>query len=181
VTRPKAKNATCIVCGAPADRPGVRCSPCSASARAERSKRHMRLYHAAHRPSPSPIPQPDPRLPPLGVLIYDDDGARVQCHVCGELFGSLVHHVRIHGYDAARYKAAFGLARGASLLSPATAAKQRAAALARDQGEIGRRALAALDAKPRPAGIPLRLSSRITMSQHSAKRSATEPRTEEPA
>lgn len=132
----------------------------------------MRAYHDEHRPSPTPIPQPDPSLPPFGALIADDDGARVQCHVCGRFFGSLVRHVRIHGYDAERYKEAFGLARGTSLLSPATAAKQRSAALARNQGEVERQALAQLHPNPRPIGIPNRLGSRITSSQRSAKRRA---------
>lgn len=135
--------------------------------RHDRSQRlaYLREHHERHRPAPAPQPQADPALPPLGVLIYDDDGARVQCHVCGRFYGALSGHIGVHGLDAARYKEQFGLARTTSLASPQHQERQRQAALARDQGAIGRAALAALgSASGRPRGLDHRLASRLTAS-----------------
>jgi len=128
---------------------------------------YARDYHETHRGRPAPEPQPGRGdLPPAGMLIDDDDGGRVQCHACGRFFGSLVTHVRMHGLDADRYKEAYGLARTASLLSPATAAKQRAAALARDQAGVLRRLRdeGGIPTRPRPQGLPNRLQSRVRTS-----------------
>lgn len=157
----------CIDCGAPTGRPGSRCPACRAVAKSAWNKAYQWRYHATHRPSPAPRSQPRPDLPPAGTLVYDDDGGRVQCHVCGRFYRSLVIHVRTHGLDAARYKKRFDLARGASLLSPATTAKQRAAALARDQGAIGRANLP--EGSSRPKGIGNRLQSRVRSSTRSAR------------
>lgn len=126
-------------------------------------------YHARTRDIPAPRPQPNAHLPPEGELVYADDGAKVQCHACGRWYGSLVTHVRTHGFDAARYKERYGLARSASLLSPATADKQRAAALARDQGALGRAELAKLPPAPRAAGIAARLQSRVRYSRNNGR------------
>lgn len=126
---------------------------------------YLREHHQQHRPPPQPQPQPDPALPPLGVLIYDDDGTRVQCHVCGRFYGALPGHIRVHGLDAARYKEQFGLARTTSLASPQHQERQRQAALARDQGAVGRAALAELGPAPgRPRGLDTRLASRLIAS-----------------
>lgn len=126
---------------------------------------YMRAYHARTRPSPAPIPQPRGHLPPLGVLLADDDGSRVQCHVCGGWYGWLVSHVwGVHHLRADAYKERYGLARGLALASPQHRARQRAAALARGQGDLGRAYLEPGGAG-RPTGLDNRLSSRIVESQ----------------
>jgi hypothetical protein len=124
-----------------------------------------RAHHAAYRPSPIPLPQPDGALPPYGALIVSDDGSQIQCHVCGRWFGQLpVHTARVHGLNAAAYKARYGLARSASLLSPQTAALQRQAAIARDQAHKG--VPFGPDNPPQKrTGIANRLESKIRSSQ----------------
>jgi predicted transcriptional regulator len=122
-------------------------------------------YHAVHRPSPSPVPQSRPGLPPLGTVRFSESGERVQCHVCGSWHRSLNGHVRAHGLSVAEYKEAYGLARSLSLLPPSQQARQRAAALARGFGESGREVLRSLPRPPQPAGPEVRLSSRIRSSE----------------
>jgi len=124
-----------------------------------------RAHHAQFRPSPVPLPQPDGALPPYGQIVTSDDGRQIQCHVCGRWFGQLHSHTtRMHGLHAAAYKAAYGLARGTSLLSPQTAAIQRHAAIARDQAGKG---IPFGPANPpqKRTGIANRLSSKIRSSQ----------------
>ncbi len=121
-----------------------------------------RAWKARHRPPPKPVAQDDPALPPRGVMTYSEDGARVRCHVCGKWLRSLNAHLRLHGLDAASYKEAYDLPRTASLLPPATQARYREAALARDQGEVGRNHLP--PSTPRPAGLSSRLGTRIAAS-----------------
>lgn len=130
---------------------------------------YMRRYHERVRPAPTPRQQDDPELPPFGALLTDDDGSRVQCHVCGRWYRGLQTHIRTHGLDAASYKERYGLARGLSLWSPQYQERQRQAALARGQGETGRRAIEGI-VNPRQEGIDCRLSSRIRASEHSARR-----------
>ena len=79
------------------------------------------------RRNPQPIPQEGrPQLPPLGILIADDDGERLQCHVCGAFWRGLVYHVRqSHYLDAATYRETYGLNRTAVLVSPALQASLR--------------------------------------------------------
>lgn len=125
---------------------------------------YLRRHHAEHRPAPVPQAQANPALPPVGTLTFDDDGERVQCHACGRWYGSLVTHIRTHGLDAASYKARFGLARTASLLSPATADRQRQRAIERGQGEVGRANLPEPGTATRPKGLPNRLQSRVRSS-----------------
>jgi predicted transcriptional regulator len=96
-------------------------------------------------------------------MAYSDDGAKVQCHACGRFFGALNTHLKTHGLDGDSYKERYGLARGASLLPPATQERYRAAAVARDQGEIGRQHLP--PPTPRAKGIKVRLSSRLDASE----------------
>lgn len=124
---------------------------------------YLRAWKAMHRPSPVPEPQRDPSLPPLGVMQFAADGSLVQCHVCGQWLGSLNTHIRQHGYDARSYKEAFGLPRTISMWPPVTQAKQREAALARGQGDIGRDYLPH-DGTGRPAGQEARLGVRISAS-----------------
>lgn len=127
-------------------------------------KSYLNDYHARTRPAPQPIPQEGRGdLPPFGALI--DDGDRVQCHVCGHWYGSLGVHIRMHGHNAESYKAAYGLARTSSLHGPACAEKQRQAAIARHQGELGAEVLKELPPTRRPRGLANRLESRIRMSE----------------
>lgn len=123
---------------------------------------YLRAWKAAHRPAPAPIAQDRDGLPPLGQVVFSEDGEQVQCHVCGAWLGSLNMHLRTHDLDAAAYKAAFDLKRTVSLWPPALKAKQRAAALERGQGDIGRDNLPR-DSR-RPAGLAARLSNRIEAS-----------------
>lgn len=121
-------------------------------------------HHAEHRPSPRPQPQARGDLPPYGVLVVDDMGERVQCHVCGRWYAALSAHVKGHGLDADRYREQFGLARTRSLWSPAYQERQRKLSLGRNQGAVGRAALATIAYVGRPPGLENRLDSRISYS-----------------
>ena len=70
----------------------------------------------------------------------------------------------MHGLNAAAYKAAYGLARTASLLSPQTAELQRQAALARDQASKGI-PFGPENPPQKRTGIENRLASKIRSSQ----------------
>lgn len=167
---PYAKRFECLDCGEPVGMPNSRCPNCRKAHKAAYQKGYMPQYHAQHRPPATPLPQRGGHLPPIGSMVYDDDGSRVQCHVCGEFFGSLVKHIRIHGLDAARYKERYGLARGTSLLSLATAEKQRQAAIARDLSGTGIKFGQDGHLPPNRKGIDNRQQSRIRSSANSAKR-----------
>lgn len=120
----------------------------------------IRAHHEKHRPSPAPIDRGD--LPPLGAMRTSDDGAKVQCHVCGRWFGSLNTHLRTHDMDADAYKEEFDLPRTMSLLPPVVQERYRAATTERDQGNRFRDALP--PGQPRPKGIGLCLGSCIAGS-----------------
>ena len=76
--------------------------------------------------SPAPLPQDDPGLPPLGLLIADDDGSRLQCHICGQFYPWLGRHVvKAHHITGAAYRESYGLNRKTRLMSPALQAKYR--------------------------------------------------------
>lgn len=110
-----------------------------------------------------PEPQADPSLPPFGELVADHDGSRLQCHVCGRFLAGLNHHARLaHGMSADWYREIYRLPRTLSLSSPAVQANLRAAALARNQGEVGRANIPS--GAHRPKGIPNQLISRQRMS-----------------
>lgn len=160
MTRQYTRRSSCIACGQPSARPGTRCEPCAKAHRAERNKRYQHRYHASNRPSPTVRLQRDPLLPPYGQIITDDE--RIQCHVCGKWYGSLVTHIRAHGLNTSMYKEQYDLPRTSSLLGPAAAAKFRANAIARHQGEIGRANIPV--GFTRPKGLGNRLGSRIAMS-----------------
>ena len=114
---------------------------------------------------PAPLPQARGDLPPLGALVADDDGARLQCHACGRFYAGLALHVRHgHGLTPAQYRERYGLARGQSLYAPAYQAKLRAAALARDAGAVGAAVLRAVRAPARPPGRAHRLATRVAAS-----------------
>jgi predicted transcriptional regulator len=126
----------------------------------ELQRDYLRRYHDARRPKPEP--QPDPKLPPAGVIRTSADFQRIQCHVCGRWLGALPFHIaRLHGLRAAEYKDIYGLARGASLTSPHWQERQRQRALERD---LGRRGVPFLPKASRPAGVPNRLQSRLRSS-----------------
>lgn len=125
---------------------------------------YLRRWKEAKRPSPQPEEQAAEGLPPVGRIVFSEDGQTVQCHVCGEWWGSLNVHIRKHGYDAASYKEAFGIGRIASMWPPALKEKQRQAALYRGQGDVGRAHLPH-DGGGRPAGQETRLSVKIEASE----------------
>lgn len=53
-----------------------------------------------------------------GVILQSVDGDKLQCHICGELFGDLTLHVnRKHKISIPNYKARFGIAKKTSLIS----------------------------------------------------------------
>lgn len=121
---------------------------------------NLRAYHERTRPHPRPLAQPArPDLPPLGVVLADDDGGRVQCHVCGQWRVALGPHARLaHGLSADAYRAAFDLGRHTSLAAPNYGAIRRRIALAGGVGEH-------LPLRPgRPRGVADRLSGRIARS-----------------
>jgi len=95
--------------------------------------------------------------------VFSASGDKVQCHVCGRWLGSLNTHVRMHGLDAETYKETYGLARTASLWPPALKDKQRAAAIERGQGDIGREHLPSYPGRPK--GLTNRLAVRIEASE----------------
>ena len=112
-------------------------------------------------------------MPPAGVLVADDDGGRVQCHVCGRFFVGLAHHIRLaHGLSAEAYRERYDLARGLSLFAAGYQEKLRAAALKRGQGQVGREVLREAGQPGRPPGRPVRLSSRIAVSATQRRREA---------
>jgi len=123
---------------------------------------YLHAWKAKSRPAPAPEPQRDSGLPPLGVMTYSADGSKVRCHSCGRWYGNLNSHLRTHGLDKISYKELYGLPRTASLLPPVVQDKQREAALARDQGSIGREHI---PPRPgRPKGQEARLGVRIAAS-----------------
>jgi len=130
-------------------------------------------YRREHRPRPAPIPQARGDLPARGALRADDDGARLQCHVCGRFYPGLALHARrAHGLGPEEYRERYGLARGQSLYAPAYAEKLRRAALARGQGAVGAAVLREVRLPHRPRGRPTRLSTRIRSSESRCRRGA---------
>ncbi|MHA6616465.1 MucR family transcriptional regulator [Pseudonocardia sp. DLS-67] len=55
---------------------------------------------------------------PVGAVVVDGD--HVLCHLCGFWYRSVLAHLRQHGWDQGRYRAAFGLERAQSLEGAAT-------------------------------------------------------------
>lgn len=94
---------------------------------------------------------------------FSEDGTKVQCHSCGRWLGNLNGHLRTHGLDKDIYKKTYNLPRTVSLLPPATAEKQRQAALQRDLGSLGR--LHIPTSRGRPVGQEARLGVRIAASE----------------
>lgn len=62
----------------------------------------------------------------LGVLESDGSGDHVRCHVCGEWFVSLAHHViRSHDITTAEYREQFGLNKRQGLMAPRELERRR--------------------------------------------------------
>lgn len=52
-----------------------------------------------------------------GTLIGTIDGTKIQCHICGELFGELSKHIIRHKMNVKEYREKFELARSTALIS----------------------------------------------------------------
>ena len=60
-----------------------------------------------------------PIYAPLGILPVDDDGRRVQCHLCGRWLKQITAgHLRRHGIDRDTYRDLIGLKRSNPLQAP---------------------------------------------------------------
>jgi hypothetical protein len=131
------------------------CGPCI--------REKKRLEQSRH--TPKPLSQGG-GLPPLGVLIIDDDGSRIQCHVCGRFYRSLVpRHIAVHGLTDDAYRERFELSRRQSLSSPASQERRRQAALRNGAG-LSAQEMAELSAlATHPTGGGTRLGSRINKSR----------------
>lgn len=67
------------------------------------------------------------------IAVLWDDGDRAECHVCGERFQHLGHHVwAAHDLTADEYRAIFGLASTTGLIGPALRKVRQADAIARE-------------------------------------------------
>jgi hypothetical protein len=70
----------------------------------------------------------------VGVLAYDPDADRVQCHLCGRWLRALPAHLVLkHDWRPDAYREAFGLLRGQPLQAAGVSDRQRALARARYQ------------------------------------------------
>lgn len=54
-----------------------------------------------------------------GVLLFDGETDKVQCHFCGDWFDYLPAHIRLHGLKAVEYKMEVGLRKNTALISEA--------------------------------------------------------------
>jgi lambda repressor-like predicted transcriptional regulator len=72
------------------------------------------------------LPDGTPCYSPIGTVL--SEGTRVQCHLCGGWFRSVLAHLRVHGWDQVGYRAEFGLERGQPLEGVETR-RRRAVAL----------------------------------------------------
>lgn len=108
-----------------------------ARANRERTRELERARYRATKTHPEPIPQPSrPDLPPLGHLVGDDDGSRLQCHVCGGFYRRIGTHAKMgHGLDGNAYREQFALNRTVSLDAPAYQQNNRDRAIARGIGD----------------------------------------------
>lgn len=54
----------------------------------------------------------------LGAVIFDGDTDKIQCHLCGEWYGQLAHHLhREHNMNVSHYKDIVGLQQSTALIS----------------------------------------------------------------
>ena len=107
-----------------------------------------------------------PYYAPIGTVVIDGD--HVLCHLCGHWFRSVLAHLRQHGWDQTRYRAAFGLERGQSLEGVTTRAR-RAAALVR------RRHLEPAVREGCAAGRKLAVTGELTRAAGRAARGRRQP------
>jgi hypothetical protein len=84
------------------------------------------------------LPDGTPHYAPVGAVIADGDV--VLCHLCGRWFRSVLAHLRQHGWDQVRYRAAFGLERAQTLEGASTRSRRAAAFIRRRQREPALRA-----------------------------------------
>lgn len=159
----------CLSCRQPirANSGGLYCmrTPCRTAYERARSVKRIRPERLT-----APIAQLDSVLPPLGVLVADDDGSRVQCHACGRFFKALSGHVITHAMSPADYREAYGLPRTLSLSAPAVQGRLRDLALKSGLGGRGKANLAALPPTGRPKGSTARLGERIGHSKAMRKK-----------
>lgn len=72
----------------------------------------------------------------VGALGQTENGGKVQCHVCGELFYNLGSHVvQSHKLRAREYREKYGLGRRTPLCSDQASAEYKARAVARWEGK----------------------------------------------
>ena len=127
------------------------------------------------------MPEYRPRdLPPPGRLVTDDDGARVQCHLCGRFYAFLAAHARqAHGLDAEPYRERFGLNREQGLASPAYIRRQRdvnGERLVRLQPAINPVTGVPPERRPTSKGTPKRLQARLATGAAQRRHLARHPR-----
>jgi ROS/MUCR transcriptional regulator protein len=101
-----------------------------------------------------------PHFAPVGVVVAEGD--HVLCHLCGEWFRSVLAHLRQHGWDQARYRAAFGLERAQSLEGAATRRRRAAVFIQRRQREPAVRAGCEVGRRWVASGDLTRAASRAT-------------------
>ena len=66
----------------------------------------------------------------VGALVFDGESDKIQCHFCGEWFGSLPHHLaREHAMKASEYKEQVGLLQTTALISESAREKLIASGL----------------------------------------------------
>lgn len=66
----------------------------------------------------------------LGVLLFDEGTDKIQCHLCGNWFGALAHHLHAeHNISASQYKEKVGLRQTSALISESMRAKLIASGL----------------------------------------------------
>ena len=116
-------------------------------------------------------------LLPIGRLLIEDAGSRVQCHLCGRWWALLGMHVsRGHGMSPDAYREQFGLNRTTGLTAPALArrmAEIHGARLARRR-RVGFDALTA-EQLDRGRRVPHRMERRIRASEATRERHARRP------
>lgn len=66
----------------------------------------------------------------VGALLFDGTTDKIQCHMCGDWFGQLAHHLaKEHNMRAAEYKARVGLMQNTALISESSREKLIASGL----------------------------------------------------
>jgi len=116
-------------------------------------------------------------LPPPGRLLAEDDGSRVQCHLCGRWWALLGMHVsRGHGMTPDAYREQFGLNRTTGLTAPALARRMAAVHGAKlaARRRVGFDALTP-EQLDRSRRVPHRMERRMRQSEARRERHARRP------